>query len=202
MKSKVYIAGPMRGHPQLNFPAFDAAKALGMSLGWDVISPADMDRNAGIDEQEAPAIEQEVGLNPSMLRVFVQRDIEALLSLRVENGDCIAMLPGWEKSVGATAENAVAKWLKLRVLDATTFYDLGYEPCYTCGDGACPTAYDITMQQAREIANIPYLPSLQSALDDEGSFAADIRRPPALDDEDSSVEDLRRNSSERYPLWG
>lgn len=49
MKSKVYIAGKMRGVPYFNFPAFDKARNRLLNLGLTPLSPADMDRAAGFD---------------------------------------------------------------------------------------------------------------------------------------------------------
>lgn len=138
-----YIAGPMRGYPNLNFPAFDAATRLGRALGWDVISPADIDRQSGINEAE------DMVFTPEMIRAFVLRDVGALLELRAENGDAIALLPGWMRSTGAKAELAVATWLGLKILDATTFLPLKaevmgveYRPpvpaqFQTCATGRC-----------------------------------------------------------------
>lgn len=45
---RAYIAGPMRGYDRFNFPAFDAAKDRLIEMGWDVVSPADLDRAVGI----------------------------------------------------------------------------------------------------------------------------------------------------------
>jgi hypothetical protein len=44
--ARVYIAGPMRGIPEFNFPAFDAA-ARGRAMGLEIISPAELDRAHG-----------------------------------------------------------------------------------------------------------------------------------------------------------
>lgn len=118
---KGYIAGPMRGYPQFNFPAFDEAAARGRRLGFKIINPADLDRENGIDESETANIERSVAESIGLLRAFVKRDVDALLSLRAEDGDFIALLPGWNKSTGATAELYVARWLKLAVRDATDF---------------------------------------------------------------------------------
>lgn len=41
---RVYLAGPMRGLPQFNFPAFDAGAATLEALGHEVFNPADRDR--------------------------------------------------------------------------------------------------------------------------------------------------------------
>jgi hypothetical protein len=41
----IYLAGPMRGRKFFNFPAFDAARDILLSQGYEVISPADMIEN-------------------------------------------------------------------------------------------------------------------------------------------------------------
>lgn len=91
---KTYIAGPMRGYKDYNFPAFDAARDRLLKLDVVVISPADMDRTLGH------------GTN----RDYAKRDTKAILEC-----DAIYMLKGWEKSVGATAEHALAKWAGLTI---------------------------------------------------------------------------------------
>lgn len=122
--STVYIAGPMRGYPQFNFPAFDKAAALGRSLGWTVISPAEMDRDAGIDEKENDTPD----FHPSKIRVFMRRDAKVLIDvLKAEDGDAIALLPNWHKSMGARAELALATWGGLMIVDALTFMPLNVE---------------------------------------------------------------------------
>lgn len=91
----IYIAGPMRGCVDYNFPAFDAAKKFLEETGYRVISPADIDRREGLTNQ----------------RGYAKRDCKAIL----DHCDSIYMLKGWEKSVGATAEHAVAKWAGLEI---------------------------------------------------------------------------------------
>lgn len=105
---KCYISGPMRGIPDYNFPLFDAAKAHMQEIGWEVISPADMDRELGMPQCDLDS--------PQAAREFAARDLDALLSLRAEEGDAIVMLAGWEKSRGAKAEFFVAHWLGLRIV--------------------------------------------------------------------------------------
>lgn len=114
---KFYLSGPMRGYPKFNFPAFDAARDAGRARGFGVMSPADMDRELGHTEDDSlDAIN-----TPENQRRFAARDCAALLALKAENGDGIALLPGWEKSTGAVAELMLARWLKLTVVDATTW---------------------------------------------------------------------------------
>jgi len=107
---KIYIAGPMRGYAQFNFPAFDEASARGRALGHRIVSPAEMDREADFDEKQTAEI------TPAMSRAFAKRDTAAILEC-----DAIALLPGWERSTGAKAELALAKWIGIEVLDARTF---------------------------------------------------------------------------------
>ncbi|MDE2232884.1 MAG: DUF4406 domain-containing protein [Patescibacteria group bacterium] len=106
----VYLAGPMRGVEGYNFPAFDKARDLGVSLGYHIISPADMDRKMGFDGTTSP---EEANLDPDQI---MRMDI-----MELSRCDAIALLPGWESSSGARAELMVAMYLHLAVLDAETF---------------------------------------------------------------------------------
>ena len=45
-RPKIYIAGPMRGYENFNFPAFDAAAQLYRAIGYEVFNPADKDKPA------------------------------------------------------------------------------------------------------------------------------------------------------------
>lgn len=114
---KFYLSGPMRGYSLFNFPAFDAARDAGRAKGFGVMSPADMDRELGHTEND---VLEEIN-TPENQRRFAARDCAALLALKAENGDGIALLPGWEKSTGAVAELMLARWLKLTVVDAETW---------------------------------------------------------------------------------
>lgn len=117
----VYIAGPMRGYPAFNFEAFDHARDSFLSHNFDVVSPADIDRELwGFCPLESPenlaraeAIVE--AWTDEQLAHIIMRDVAAILSC-----DGIALLPGWEHSTGAVAEFFVARWAGKMVLDATT----------------------------------------------------------------------------------
>ena len=109
----IYLAGPMRGYPRFNFPAFDFAAAKLRAEGHEVFSPAERDRtihgtkledNAAGDERLA---EKAVGFS---LREALAADT-AYIAYIARTADTIALLPGWEKSSGANAELALAKAL-------------------------------------------------------------------------------------------
>ena len=112
---KLYLAGPMRGIPNFNFPAFDYAAEKLRAAGFYVFSPAERDRdihgteledNASGDEKEAAV---KVGFS---LRDALGADTAWISA----EADGIALLPGWEKSSGANAELALARALGLTVI--------------------------------------------------------------------------------------
>jgi len=128
-RKTVYIAGPMRGYEYWNFSAFDEARDMFIGDGWNVISPADIDREAwGGDPLTDPdlfaRVEEEVNnwTRADLIKV-VKRDINAICT-----SDAIALLPGWEKSTGAVAEFFIARWLGIAILDATTGRAIEYTP--------------------------------------------------------------------------
>lgn len=99
----VYIAGPMSGYPDLNVPAFVAAKARLEADGWDVLSPVDIGQAVFGGEGSVPAAD------------YLREDLRRMVDCRA-----IALLPGWEHSLGACCEVAVAITLGMDFLDATT----------------------------------------------------------------------------------
>ena len=117
MALTIYIAGPMRGYKHYNFPAFDAARDRLIVAGFDVISPADLDREAGHHFNDVPE-DYDWSTVPASFSLLaaVRRDLDAIL-----RSNAICMLPGWENSKGATAELAVARWLGLTVYHAADF---------------------------------------------------------------------------------
>jgi hypothetical protein len=105
----IYIAGPMKGIPLFNFPAFDEARDY-INTHWKphkAVSPADIDRDHGFDPEHLPADYDWSVIPPSAgtREEIMSRDINAVLKC---NG--IFMLPGWEHSAGAKAELHLARW--------------------------------------------------------------------------------------------
>ena len=107
-RKRVYVAGPMTGMPEFNFPAFDSARDF-LKQTYDVISPADLDREQGFD----PTLYGDCCVvSREFLDAAIRRDVIALMSC-----DAIYLLRGWEKSKGACAELALAKWMNLEILE-------------------------------------------------------------------------------------
>lgn len=111
MKIKVYIAGPMRGIPHFNMPAFHEAAATLRKLNFHVFSPAEM------DEIFSPTdLNNESGVGEAQpIHNYIRRDLHIIVNELTPGRDGIVLLPGWDKSSGATAERAVAKWCKLNI---------------------------------------------------------------------------------------
>ena len=87
---KIYIAGPMTGRHEHNYPAFHAAAAKLRGDGYTVINPAELHGN-------------DFGKPWDW---YLRRDIAALVEC-----DEIALLPGWMNSRGARLEHHVAAML-------------------------------------------------------------------------------------------
>lgn len=101
---KVYLAGPMSGYAEHNFPAFDAAAADLRSRGFEVISPADLSREIGVQGKDDGTIDHQA------YATCMRQDIEALLQVQG-----VVCLPGWQKSRGAKFEVHLAQLLGLTV---------------------------------------------------------------------------------------
>jgi len=112
-RKSIYIAGPMRGKPFFNFPAFDAAHDKLEDEGWNAISPADMDREHGFDalDMEPDSDWNDLSQVPFTIDECMERDLEA-----IKNADAIYMLKGWQNSTGAQAEYWCARWRGKEIL--------------------------------------------------------------------------------------
>ncbi|SDG21439.1 protein of unknown function, partial [Cellulosimicrobium cellulans] len=89
---RVYVAGPMTGYPEYNYPAFNAAAARLAQLGYEPVNPA-----------THPA-------QPTW------SDYLRLALAAVVTVDAVAVLPGWEASRGARLEVHVSHALGLPVV--------------------------------------------------------------------------------------
>jgi hypothetical protein len=111
---RVYVAGPMRGRPAFNFPAFDAATARLRAEGHEVFSPAEHDRTGGFDPTGMTGHEDLAALGFD-LRAALAVDLAWITG----EADAIYLLDGWESSSGARAELAAAAALGLLAREHT-----------------------------------------------------------------------------------
>lgn len=108
MTRNVYVAGPMRGLPEFNFPAFNAADDRLTDLGYDVFNPAARDRATGFDPSGMTGHEN-LTAHGFDLRAALGADTYYI----AHHADGILLLDGWENSSGARAELALAAALGL-----------------------------------------------------------------------------------------
>lgn len=102
---KLYIAGPMTGYAELNFPVFHAEAARLRAIGFEIVNPA------------------EINVDPAAGWLTCMRaDIKQLVDC-----DGIALLPGWHQSRGASIEHGIARDLGLRVFQAAHLIGLAGE---------------------------------------------------------------------------
>lgn len=102
---KVYLAGPMTGYKDYNFPAFMAAAHQLRLLGHEVFNPAEEDL-------------KEWGTIENLRKNFnYRKTLQKDLNWICDHAEAICLLPGWGFSKGATAEFALAKALDLNILN-------------------------------------------------------------------------------------
>jgi hypothetical protein len=111
-RRRAYVAGPMRGHAECNFPLFDAAAAHMRGFGWDIISPAEHDRGGGFNPCTPDCTDAYLAEAGFVLKGALRWDLGVLLD---SNTTDIVLLDGWEKSWGATLECKVAQAVGLRL---------------------------------------------------------------------------------------
>lgn len=120
MSKSIYIAGPMSGYPEWNYPAFNSAASRLRDAGWTVFNPAEKDsatfedKEAQVNGDTALAIKN----GTFNFREAYMWDIE-----KVVYGDAIYMLRGWENSPGARGEHAAAIFTRKNNPDFQIIYE-------------------------------------------------------------------------------
>jgi hypothetical protein len=99
---KIYLAGPMSGLPDYNYPAFNAAAKALRELGHHVENPA--------ENPQPPC---------RTWHAYMRQAVAQLVRC-----EAVALMPGWESSKGANLEHRLAQDLGLLVIPV---WDLGVE---------------------------------------------------------------------------
>ena len=94
MKS-IYIAGPMQGVRNFNYPHFDEVASTLRLGGWRVENPVEIGNRFGTAK--------EIAGDRDLLAKVIEAELDA-----VAKCDAIYLLKGWHNSPGAKAELAVA----------------------------------------------------------------------------------------------
>lgn len=107
----IYLAGPMSGLPEHNYPAFNAAAAALRELGCFVGNPAE--------------------INP--LHGTYRQCMSVDLAWILAQADMIVLLPGFEKSKGTRVEVDLALAIEVPIMlydDALAYFGQPPEPTY------------------------------------------------------------------------
>lgn len=98
-KRTIYLSGPMKGYPESNYPLFNRVAADLRAEGHRVYNPAEFPHDGTADTFP------------------LRKAFAAYCAFICEEADTIVLLPGWEKSLGVSAELALAKNCGLDVLE-------------------------------------------------------------------------------------
>jgi len=111
-KPTIYVAGPMRGYEDYNYPAFDRCSRVLREQGWNVINPAELDKDAGKPMSDPMSFAPDTNYEDhEFMRKALRRDMVAIC----DQCTAIYMMSNWERSKGAKAEHALAKALGLSI---------------------------------------------------------------------------------------
>jgi hypothetical protein len=102
---KVYIAGPMTGYDEFNFPQFFQAERELKDLGHEPLNPA---WNNGLSLEEAV---ENANYDGRSWQDYMRKDL-----LFLSQADVVCVLEGWKKSKGAQLEVQIAKALDIPIM--------------------------------------------------------------------------------------
>lgn len=100
----IYIAGPMTGIKEYNYPAFNQCAAELRANGHKVYNPAEI-------KPPEPDFAKSLGKS-GLWAWYMKKAIVMLLK-----ADVIVLLPGWKNSKGACLERVIAKALLYRIVE-------------------------------------------------------------------------------------
>lgn len=95
----IYLSGPMKGYPQSNYPLFAFVAAQLRAAGHTVYNPS------------------EFGHDGPPETFPLRKAFAEYAKFICEEADTIVLLPGWEASLGVSAELALAKNCRLEVVE-------------------------------------------------------------------------------------
>lgn len=102
MSIRIYVAGPMTGLPNYNWPAFEAAARVLRHKGYEVVTPTEIDEEYGVVDVQRNELGDITSVTTTTAfdyEMILARDLEA-----VDTVDAIFLLPDWHRSTGAKRE--------------------------------------------------------------------------------------------------
>jgi hypothetical protein len=133
MKERIYIAGPMSGLPEFNFPAFNTLAAKLRKEGYIVENPAENGYEVNKTWED-----------------YLRQSLTQMLKC-----DHVVVLPGWEKSAGAQLEVYVARSLSMKVTDENG-YSIYENPERAAEETICQEADRLVSSDRQATYGHPY----------------------------------------------
>lgn len=103
MGKKFYLAGPMSGLPQFNFPLFYKVTELLRGVGMNIVSPAELDTKEGVADEALASTDGDPNKTTLAWADLLARDVK-LIADKHDGVHGIVFLPRWSKSRGARLE--------------------------------------------------------------------------------------------------
>lgn len=103
---KIYVAGPMTGIEDYNYPLFNEVAARLRGMGYVVFSPTEVGGSSSLDEEV------------KSWEYYMREGLKFLLEC-----DSVCLLPGWEKSKGACLEYKIASALGMDIRTVDEWFD-------------------------------------------------------------------------------
>lgn len=112
---KIYLAGPMAGYKDFNFPLFHRAADKLRAQGHTVFSPAEDDeaQYGGDANKSSTGDPQDANRQGFNIRKSYFNDLKNICL----EAEAVAFLPGWEESSGAGGEHGVVRALNKYLTD-------------------------------------------------------------------------------------
>lgn len=152
---QVYIAGPMTGYEEFNYPLFHRHAVRWEAEGWAVHNPAtSFNGNANLP-----------------YRLYMQAAINLLMQ-----ADAIALLPGWEESKGAKLECLIGQRLGLAFYNAETMKKMRLGDLDVGDPEVLRSGYNQKSKNADLIAALSALAAELAKGNRNGITASDLRR--------------------------
>lgn len=111
----IYVAGPMTGIEELNYPAFNEAAELLEAAGYDTLNPV-----LSASRSDAP---HDYVDETTTWQMYMRNALNQVI--RAEG---IALLPGWEQSRGARLEVYIAEQLGMKTATVDKWLHAASEP--------------------------------------------------------------------------
>lgn len=103
---KIYLAGPMRGIKDFNFPEFFRWAKILRDEGNEVFNPAE--KGEETQATDNPDLQFDLAFRRKVFKLDT--------SYICDHADAVALMPEWRQSRGAQAERALAEAIGLRII--------------------------------------------------------------------------------------